>query len=218
MEWGFWVLPIFVLLFVGVAVLATLQERKRRDALRLMADQLNLSFDPDGGEALTREFARFHLFQRGDNRRARYFMHGGTGDREVLLFDHEFGVGSGKNRHVQKQTVVVFPLGRATVPEFEVRPENIFHKIGGLFGYQDIDFPERPEFSSRYLVRGKDETAVRALLNGRRIDALESAAAICVEGGGAWLVVYRDGTRVKPADIPSFLDEARGIRDAFARQ
>ncbi|MEC9473853.1 MAG: hypothetical protein VX584_04130, partial [Actinomycetota bacterium] len=47
------------------------------------------------------------------------------------------------------------------LPTFVIRPENLFHKIGSTFGYQDIDFDAHPTFSKRYLLRGPDEEAIR---------------------------------------------------------
>jgi hypothetical protein len=35
--------------------------------------------------------------------------------------------------------------------------------IVSAFGYQDIDFGNRPTFSSKYLLRGPDEPSVRNL-------------------------------------------------------
>jgi len=40
------------------------------------------------------------------------------------------------------------------LPFFELKPENTFHKIGQVFGYQDIDFEAFPNFSKGYLLRG----------------------------------------------------------------
>lgn len=218
MSSGVWVLPIIILVFVIVIVVSVMHEKKRREGLQLAAERLGLSFDPAGGDVLTREFARFHLFDTGRGRKAQNLMHGGGRDAEVLIFDYQFVTGSGKHRHTHRQTVVAFPLGTRLLPDFEVRPENVFHKIGTAFGYQDIDFAERPGFSSRFLVRGKDEEAVRALFDERRIEALEGTPGICVEGGGAWLVVYRAGKRRNPNDIAAFLEEVRAIRNSFARR
>ena len=215
---GWWAIVLIVLVFAGALYQSAAMGRRRRERLRVLADQLNLSFDPAGGGVLEREFARFHLFQQGRSRRAHNLLYGGAAEREVLIFDYEYLVGGGKSQHTYRQSVIALPLGRATLPDFEVRPENIFDKIGAAFGYQDIDFPERPGFSSRYLVRGKDEEAVRTLFDGRRIEAFESVRGVSVEGGGAWIVVYHAGKRKSSLELSALLEEARAIRDAFARR
>jgi hypothetical protein len=57
--------------------------------------------------------------------------------------------------------VISFQSSLLSLPEFELRSENMFHKIGKAFGCQDINFESHPEFSKRYLLRGADEEAVR---------------------------------------------------------
>jgi hypothetical protein len=46
------------------------------------------------------------------------------------------------------------------MPHFALRPEKAWHKIGSWFGHQDIDFDSHPRFSSTYLLRGGDESAI----------------------------------------------------------
>jgi hypothetical protein len=215
----FVLVPVFIVVAAGVWYLVWRAEQKRREALRQIAEQLGFELEPQADELSAREFGRFHLFTLGRGRTATNLLRGRMEHEEALLFDYRYDTGSGKNHSVHRQTVAAVSLGaRAALPEFELRPENIFHKIGAAFGYQDIDFPDYPSFSSRYLVRGKDEAAVRAVFDGTVIEAVGSAKNICIEGGGSWLVIYRAGRRVDPAKIPEFLDAARALRSAFARR
>jgi len=158
---------------------------------------------------------------------------------EFWLFDYRYVTGSGKNAHAHRQTVVAFPnLGGGVspgggnggfgpsrglkpaargvhLPAFELCRENIFHKIGKVFGFRDIDFPEHPSFSKRYLLRGEDEPAVRAIFDAGLMNSFDHTREINVEAGGNCLIVYRASRRVKPADLLAFLDEAAGVRDAI---
>ncbi|UCG16478.1 MAG: hypothetical protein JSV19_00265, partial [Phycisphaerales bacterium] len=83
------------------------------------------------------------------------------------------------------------------------------------FGYADIDLDEHPEFSSRYLVRGQDEAAIRELFTWQVVEFFERLGKICVEGGGQRIVVYRASKRVPAAQIGDFLQEAAQACSVF---
>lgn len=212
-------LPIGVgVLIVGLVLyVVAVTERRRRAGLAAFAAQYGYDFDPQAEGVLQREFTGFPLFSRGHSRRAANLLHGGRRESELLIFDYRYTTGGGKHQHTHQQTVVAFELDKQALPQFEVRPENILHKIGQAFGYQDFDFIEYPDFSARYLVRGREEMAVRHVLCDALITALQSAGDICLEGGGAWLIVYRSGRRVPVERLAAFIDEATTLRSALPR-
>jgi hypothetical protein len=218
-----WLPLVIALAVVGllavVVVLSVRGERKRREALRQVAENFGFDFEPQADQLSSSEFGRFHLFTQGRSRKAENLLRGRFERDEVLIFDYRYVVGSGKNRTTHRQTVAALSLGpRAALPNFELRPENIFHKIGSAFGYQDIDLPDYPSFSSRCLLRGQDESAIRALFDGTVIEAVENAKNICLEGGGPWLVIYRASKRINAPQIPDLLEEVRNLRTVFARR
>jgi carbonic anhydrase len=207
-------IAVLILVVVGVRI----AERKRADSLREAAERLGLSFDPNAEGILDSVFVNFPLFNRGRSRRFRNLLSGGRGRDQVWLFDYRYVTGHGKNRRVHRRTVAAYPQAARNLPLFELRPERVFEKVLTMFGYQDIDLPEYPEFSGRYLLRGRDEDAIRALFNSKRIAVLEGIKNVGVEGEGSCLVVYRHRRRVPPDQLPMFLDQARMIRDAFGQR
>lgn len=213
-------LPIGVgVLIVGLVIYgAVVLERRRREGLAAFAAQYGYDFDARAEGVLQREFASLPLFSRGHGRRATNLLHHGRRESELRVFDYRFTTGGGKNQHTHHQTVVAFELHKQALPQFEVRPENIFHKIGQAFGYQDFDFAEYPDFSARFLVRGREELAVRHVLCDALITTLQSAGDICLEGGGAWLIVYRAGRRTPVDRLAAFIDEAMTLRSALPRR
>lgn len=216
--------PLLLLIGAGVLILglviygAVVLERRRREGLAAFAAQHGYDFDPRAEDVLQREFASFPLFSRGHGRRATNLLHRRRGDDELLVFDYRYTTGGGKSQHTHHQTVVAFELRKQALPQFEVRPENILHKIGQAFGYQDFDFAEYPDFSARFLVRGREEMAVRHVLRDALITALQSAGDICLEGGGAWLIAYRAGRRAPVGMLATFVDEAETLRSALPRR
>lgn len=206
---------LLALVIIGLAVRA---ERARTEAMRTFASDRGIEFEPDASCALPQELEQLPLFQRGRRKRTRNLIRGRSASEPEWLFDYQYTTGSGKNHRTHRQTVAAFQLSGATLPEFDLRPEHFFHKIATAFGYQDIDLPEYPQFSSWFLLRGRDEFAVRGLFTGQRIEAVTSARNICLEGSGAWLIIYRAGKRVRPADLDDFLAEARSLRKAFDKR
>lgn len=63
------------------------------------------------------------------------------------------------------RTVALFRDERLSLPQFSLYDENILHRIANLVGWQDIDFVEAPEFSKRFLLRGKEEMRIRDLFD-----------------------------------------------------
>jgi carbonic anhydrase len=204
-------IAILILVIVGARV----AERKRTDSLREAAEQLGFSFDPNAEEILNSVFVNFPLFNRGRSRRFQNLLSGGRGRDQVWLFDYRYVTGHGKNRRVPRRTVAAYPQAARNLPLFELRPERVFEKILTMFGYQDIDLREYAEFSNRYLLRGRDEDAIRALFDAKRVAVLEGINNVGVEGEGSCLVVYRYRRRVPPDQLPTFLDQAHMICNAF---
>ena len=155
------------------------------------------------------------------------------GDSEQLGYGEEFRVtilDCSRSEHSLRtqttrytvQTVICFRSPQLSLPDFSMRPEHFFHKIGSVLGYQDIDFESHPtaaEFSKKYLLRGKDEQKIRALFTDT---ALTFFAAhpdkVCVEGSDDQLIWYQPGKIIEPEDIPGFMKEGFEVFRLFARK
>ena len=60
----------------------------------------------------------------------------------------------------------------------------MFHKIGQVLGYQDIDFESHPMFSQRYLVRAYDKEGVRRVFSDHVLSYFEQQQGVSTEGDG----------------------------------
>ncbi|UCG15253.1 MAG: hypothetical protein JSV19_08135, partial [Phycisphaerales bacterium] len=163
---------VFLVVHVG-------SEKRRRESLEQVAAELGMTFEADGAHLLGGALASLHLFKQGRRRKAANVLHGRFNKFDVDVFDYRYTVGGGRSSSTLRQTVACFHLADRQLPGFEVRPENIFHKIGSVFGYADIDLDEHPEFSSRYLVRGQDEAAIRELFTWQVVEFFERLGKIC---------------------------------------
>ncbi|HAH08293.1 MAG TPA: hypothetical protein DCM05_17505 [Elusimicrobia bacterium] len=200
----------FLALGAAAAAWAVQAERKRSQALGQAAARMGL--EPLVWEPSQRGLYGLQVFDQGHNRRTyNVFRRLFSETEEAYLFDYDYTTGSGKSRHTHRQTLAAFRRSGRALPRFELRPENVLHKIGGLFGYQDIDFEGFPEFSRNYLLRGQDEAAVRALWRPFLLQHLGLHPGWCLEGGGDWLVAYRDGRRVEAEKLQEFFEDSRAL-------
>lgn len=165
---------------------------------------------------------RFGFFGQGHHRSIRNFVAGERDGVRAAAFDYQFTVGSGKSASTHRQSVVYLRSASLALPAFSVRPEHVFHRIGEAFGYQDIDFPDRPEFSRRCLLRGPDEAAVRAAFPLGVTAFFEGETRWCADGEGEELFLWRSDKVAAPAEIPGLLAAGMELlgrlrREAHAR-
>jgi hypothetical protein len=134
----------------------------------------------------------------------------------TAVFDYQYSMPSGKHSRTWHQTVVCLEVRGAQLPAFHLQPENTLHKIRSWFGFQDIDFPDRPAFSARYLLQGADEQAIRSHFSREVTDYFESTANLHVEANGNHLLIYRQSVRVRPEGIRAIADEGVRLLSLFA--
>jgi len=207
------------LALIGGLVWLTLHmEKKRTEAVRQAALRLGFNFFPKGDPAFANEMSVFHLFQQGHTRLLKNLMRTAGTDSELAVFDYRYTTGSGKNQSTKNQTVIWFRSPVLNLPAFTLSPENILHKIGGLMGYQDIDFEHNPGFSKRYLLRGQDETRIRMIFNDRLLRFFEQKHPISAEGQGNRFIFFRSKKVVKPEVLNSFVEEGKALLDIFQRR
>ena len=208
--------PITVLSIVGVVIyIARRAAQKRTAQFERAAQELGLPFFPQGDELLLDRLGRFHLFSQGRGRKLVNMLHGESDDVELAIFDYRYTTGSGKHSQTHRQSVIYFCSATLHLPKFAVRPEGLFHKIGGVFGCQDIDFQSHSRFSKQYLLRGDDETAVRAVFSDELLTFFENQQKISVEGNGDQLVFYRQRSRIAPDQCKRFMEEGYGVFTRF---
>jgi hypothetical protein len=210
----------FLAVAVAVGVLVELYgrrlERQRSDALRGVADEMGFEFRPDDDAVLTDWLARFHLFSQGRSRRLWNVLRGRTRDLDVAVFDYRYVIGSGKNSRTCRTSAVCFRTGDLDLPEFALRPEGFWNRLGvSLFGQQDVNFDTHPEFSKAFLLRGADEGALRELFTEPVLAHFEGQPGVSVEAAGGTLLFYRHDRRVEPADVRAFLTDGFAVLGLF---
>jgi hypothetical protein len=210
---------IGILTVAGLIIFAAwFYEKKRTEALQRIADALNFSFEHKGDELLLAMHNNFDLFSKGRSKKISNVMHGSSGDMEITIMDYKYTVGSGKNSTTYSQTLIVVQSKYLQLPSFTLSPENIFHKIGGIFGYKDIDFNSHPKFSKQYLLRGDDEEAIRNTFNDELLEFYEKNKALNTESDYDKFIYYRAAKRLAPKDIQAFIQEGINLYGLFKTQ
>lgn len=182
----------------------------RRATYQRAAETLGMSFAPADENLSKRAF--YALLQRGAYRSGRDILQGEIARSEVILFADHYLI-DGEYWHAQ--TVAAFRLHERRLPLFSMRQKSSVPWVGEFSEMHDITLGSHPEFSGRYFLRGKDEQAVRSLFSLGVLAFFSQEEGWSVEGGGQWLVIYRDGVQIAGEDLPQFLNDTARIADIF---
>ena len=203
------------LALAGGIFYATARARKARmEAMRIVATTMGFTFDE---QAPPESLGAFPLMEHGRGRQGRNVLGGTLAGRKATICDYRYVVQSGKSSHEVRQTVVIFSEPPSGLPDFELRPEHIMHKLAAVFGYQDIDFDSSEEFSKQYLLRGQDEEAIRRTFNASVLMLLSSEPGWSVQASAGRLMLFRSAKVTEASQIPVFAADALRIAGAFSR-
>ncbi len=205
---------LLVAVVIGVIGISLFLAKKRTDGLRAWSHREGMQFQRDGGSVVS-ALSGFRLISRSRRRKAYNVLTGESGANERWIFDFRYRYGSGKHSSTCRQTVVAFPYLNINLPAFEVRPEHLLHKLGSTLGFQDIDFNEHPDFSSKYLLRGQRVFRIRQLFDCRVVHAFDCMTPLCVEAAGSCILIYRDRRVVAVDRLKDFVNTAERLCDAF---
>ena len=152
--------------------------------------------------------SRFTVFNSGRRRKVSNILRRQVEGLQVLLFDYSYTTGSGKQSHTHQQTVAMFWSRELNLPEFRLSPEGWLSKLTQMFGTQDIDFAESPEFSQKFVLAGPIETAIREFFQVDQLSALATFDSLCVEACTDCLVIWFHSRRIPAAGVREFFRKA----------
>jgi hypothetical protein len=201
----------------GVGFWTTKQERRRAGEIRGVAQGLGWTVEDHPPLTILPDPSRFELFTAGWRQQIRNYAAGQRDGRRVAVFDYTYVTGAGRSRSTWRQTVVHVRSDALSLPAFALRPEHVHHKVGALFGYQDIDLEADPRFSDRYLLRGGDESAIRGCFVPAVRGHYDRDPRLCTEGCGVDLFVWRTSRLAKPSEILALVDDALALAACFER-
>lgn len=212
-----WIFVLFIALFATAIIISIVLDRKRTEAIKQLAATMGFDYREHPQTYLPDTIWQFDLFNKGRNRRLKHLIQGTQEEATISVSDYQYTTGTQKNRTTHNQTVVFIESDRLNLPNFLLIPENIFHKVGNVFGYKDIDFDSHPEFSSQYLLKGTDEESIRSLFHDGILNIYQRHPGTSTEGLDTLLIYYRKGQRFKPDQWQNLLNEAIEAYEQFSQ-
>ena len=214
-----WVIPLSIGVILYSLYRLHLQNKKRTEAMRAIAESLEMEFVAEKCDPSTLGLDDIDLFEIGLYRKVFNLMKGTFGDTDAFIFDYHYDRG-GKNSTTYSQTVIAHKISSKDgfqLPKFTCKPERFYHRFADVFGLKDIDFEQYPEFSKAYRLIGEDADSVRKIFNETVIRQLEaeSKQGWNVGAAGEWLVIHKHNEIVKPNDCPQFLLDCTTLLNAM---
>ncbi|WP_444995316.1 hypothetical protein [Aliikangiella sp. IMCC44359] len=201
-------------IIAGLVFFALLQysrklEKDRSNNISKIASSMGFKFEAKPEKGYHTQYSHFQLFSEGHTKKVKNLMFRRSQNSQKTIFGYQYTTSSGKNSTIHRYTVVSIKDPEYVFPDFDLRPEHIFHKIGKVFGYQDINFDTHVGFSKKYLLQGSNEVAIRKLFNPELLNYLEAAEKICVEARDKQIIFYRPYKRLAPEEIDPFYQQAK---------
>lgn len=214
----FFVLPVVGMLAIGGGILGLVLyfDKKRREAWMAVAQQLGFTYERKQS-GVSRGFGYFKIFSLGYSKGCKNILSGPFRSQEATLMDYQYTTGGGKNRSTHRQTLCVLKNPEIDVPHcFLRRQSKVFDFLGKVFGGQDIDYDEDPEFSKTFVLQGENEAATRRLFDLRLRQRFMKLAQtnLQVEIRGNTLLIHK-GRTLKPEDANTLLQQAHEIMGYF---
>lgn len=159
MEFFVFILPLFVVLVIVIAVYNHKKEKQRLQQLREFANSRNLYFHEARVHDFEQEYPDFRFLRQGSGRYAYNIISGESGGNAVTGFDYHYQTtstdskGRSTTHHHHFSGLII--KSRFRLKPLTIRPEGLFDKMAGAFGWDDIDF-ESAEFSRRFHVKAED--------------------------------------------------------------
>jgi len=179
----------------------------RGQQMQLVAAQIGFTFQPQAELSALPFFSTFELFE-GSPLKFENLMNGKIKGRDAWIFDLAYRNVGGRSggTTTSRQTMVAMMSGDLKLPEFYLRPEGVIEKVLNSISQIDIDFPERPSFSERFLLYGKDVNSIRQIFDPPKLDFFEKNSNLSSFGRGNYLLAYFSRTPAVPSQIPQYLD------------
>jgi hypothetical protein len=211
----FFIIGGFILLVILASVFAKRADLKRRAAARAALENRGLIFHELGEPtALPYVLALAPIAALATRpEKTRWSASGELSGVPVMAIEHQYSTGSGKNRQVHNHSVVSIPVPE-TWPKLDIYAENLFHRIGELFGSKDLKV-EDEAFNKRFRVKGVSEDFALLFLTPeiqRLMLQWTKGTTLAIANGR--LCISRN-SHLSGEQWPTLLDEAVTLRSAL---
>lgn len=191
-----------------------MSDNNRSAQLERIAFELGMHYQPKDDWGLLNLLEDFHLFRRGGRKRIEHLMHQRDGmlESDIHIFDYRYTISTGKSSHTYKQTVFFMHSKKLGLPQFLMKPEHFFNKVGEWLNLsKDIDFEEYPKFSDQYWLKSDNEDYLRASVKDDFLKFFSIERDWHLEGINYYLVFYKKSKLLTPPQIKDFYKKGMKI-------
>lgn len=221
-SWGKTILVVVLcgLIFVfviGIIILFWWFAKKRTQKLQALATQMGLNFRArpvPGDENLLN--GTYLIQNHGGARAIGNIMELRRGQDQVFIFDYTYHIGFGQKRRTLHQTLYYVASPRLSLPPFLLRQESWGEKLTQWLGAKDINFPENPTFSSKFILQGQDEASIRRVFTPGVQQQCLTQPRMYMEGRADRLFFFIPAKTLSPDDLQAFLNAGHAMVDQFA--
>ncbi|MGA1545848.1 MAG: SulP family inorganic anion transporter [Flavobacteriaceae bacterium] len=138
---------------------------------------------------------KFHFFEIRPIESKSNCLEGVFNDFNVSweIADVTFNDGAAFSAETFYTTVMALKINKK-MPIFSMEKEGLFEKIFdkviAFAGHKDIDFEMYPNFSSKFLITGRDESEIRAFFTDEIISFFENRQIYHIESNGNGLIIF----------------------------
>jgi hypothetical protein len=207
----FLIIPIIIFLIIW----GILQSARRRKEIAAWAASKGLRFSEMKDHGMKDRFPDYDCLKQGDDRYALNIIEGDWAGRPILAFDYHYETHStdskgNRQTHNHYFSAVILDSGLHLKPLF-LRPEGLFDKLKGFFGFEDINF-ESAEFSRKFYVKAQDRKWAYDVIHARAMEYLLAAPRFSMQFSGRHVIAYTAST-FTPAQFESAAETIRGLLD-----
>ena len=209
---------------IGIIALIVLgngwYNKKRREAFTKIAEQLGLEIHFDLPQEDWDRIERFDLYKsKGRKHSVDLAFVAQTDTTRITVCEYKIVVNSGNDSSTTMSIVLLVWDARLDAPALSLQQKtwnaSLSASVSKWFGFQFIEFPEDPEFQSRYLIRGKSEEALRAFLTADRRESLMRHSVPAFEACGDCMIVVHHHQRLQPYKIEDRFAEALAVLNSL---
>jgi hypothetical protein len=205
-----------ILLFTTALIFMLRQGKKNKNRsiiLEKIAIDLGLEFKEREKNDFILSLKKFHLVL--DNAIIKIFncMQGSSKDINYTVFDLYQNAMVGST--IIFNTIILFKSKQLNLPFFTLRNKSYTNNIKKLVSHKNIDFKNRPIFSEKYYLTGKDASRIKALFKDKLIDFFEIYSDVNTEGFDEYLIYYNPKKLVKPEKMKKFIEEGFKVYELF---
>ena len=213
----FWFVAGAVALAGAIVGIARSLEKKRREAFEVYCLTRGFTFETERPQAERRYEDVLDLFRAGRSKKWGYTICGTRNGFPFTAFEYKWVTGGGKSSSTHHIRAILWETPDSPFPRFALTPEGVLERLGALFGLQDINFEDSPEFSRAYRLRGNNEAEIRSLFTPELRTFFAATPGQKVAGGGRFLFWWDSGRLPQAERLDEYLEEGDRVRRRFLK-